>query len=300
MKKRWYFLPAAMIVFTLFLVGTFLDLEISQALATDHLQNLFTKIFAFIACFPLAFMSAVTSGIIVKLLLKQYPIVWQRILLGVFSALCFAICVWLVGSNLTSYHAFCLDHPAWYLIGLLLAVPGFLLGYFAYQKITHPHLLRQIIFVMITLAFVAGAIEVMKMLAPRIRFTAVSQMEDGLKYYRPWWNPSLTSEEIQIVREWAKANPLLGGEEHKSFPSGHSAVAMASAFILMYLPLLINSQKLRRYQGVCFYAGFAYFLLCAFSRIYGGAHYLSDTMFAGLFALMVYFIANEIYLRKLE
>ena len=294
MQKRIYFLPAFIVVFTLLLIGTFLDLQISQAIAVNG--NYFTKIFAAFANVPFSITLCVFAAFFFKLAREFYKKKWQKILLIVFSFIAVFSAIYLFGSGLTSYHAFCLDSKLWYLLGLVIVVPAFILGLYLYKYMNDKFLVRNIVIVLIATLFCVLTMEGLKMLAPRVRYTCVSQMKNGLNFYRPWYCPNLTEEEIKTVKDWATANPLMGGEEHKSWPSGHSNIALTSSFILMFFPRMMKKDNLVKYQVYFFYGGFIYFLLIAFSRVFGGAHYLSDTMFSGTFAIMVYFIANEIYL----
>lgn len=294
MKKRLFFLPALGITFALLLVGTFLDLQVSQAVVVQG--NYFTKIFAALSCVPAALTLGIASGLFTKLAREYYKKTYQKVLLIIFAVIFFVGSIYLAGDHIKSYHAFNLHGFYWYALGILVAVPGLLIGLFLFKHFESKTLLKNIIFVIAVAAFTCASIEVIKLLAPRVRYTTVMNL--GVEYYRPWWKSNLTAEQLKAVKDFAALKGW--GEEHKSFPSGHSNISLVSALILMYLPLMLKEKNLVKYQPLFFYGGFIYFLICASSRIVGGAHYLSDTMFAGTFALVVYLIANEIYIRKLD
>lgn len=298
MKKRLYFIPAFIIVLTLFIVGSIYDLNISKAIAKP--RNAFTLFFAALATLPISAFFAFNSGVIFKMNFRRYKEckTYQRILLIALSIVLFAGGTLLFGLNVSGQYAYNFNKLLGILVGLALSVPMAILGYFVYEKIDTPNLLKILIFTSIVVAFTSGCVEFIKILVPRVRFIAVSGMIDGEALFRPWYNPSITKPMIEQVKDWASQHGY--GELYKSFPSGHSNFSLSTSFILMMLPLITSNKKLLRYQILLFYVGFAYYLLTAFSRIYGGAHYLTDTTFSGLFALMVYIIANEIYIRKVE
>ena len=296
MKNRLVFLPAAVIVLALLLVGTFFDLSISQNIV--QINNLFSKVFAIFASLPATIASGVIVGFLIQLLIHQYSKIWSKILLALFALICLLLSVFIFGEAITSYHSFDLPR-AYFALGFVVTIPSAVLGYFLYRFTDNKTLLRNVIFLVVVLVIVSGSVEVIKHLVPRVRFTAVSQMPGGLDFYRPWYLSNLTNEQVAQVKEWVASHPTLGGEEHESFPSGHSAIALATILILIYLPRIFPRTRLLKYQWILFYCGFLHLLIVAFSRIYGGAHYLSDTMFSAFLGLIVYFIANEIYIRKI-
>lgn len=290
MKNRLIFIPAAVIILGLFITGSFLDLQISQAVA--NVGNLYTKIFATLSCFPVALTLSIFSGISVKYIQKNKLKVPAKVGLIIYAIGAFIVAALLPGREVIDYQSFNLP-KACILIGLLVSTPGFILGLYLYKFVPTKHLIRNILFISIVVAFTSGCVEVIKMLAPRVRFRAFAEL-GNTDLFRPWWQPSLTDAEMQLVKALDNGKDLL-----KSFPSGHSNVSLSSAFILMFVPVLFNKENWIKYQWIFFYGGFIYFLICAFSRVVGGDHYLTDTMFSALFALFVFVIANEIYLRKI-
>ena len=57
-------------------------------------------------------------------------------------------------------------------------------------------------------------------------------------------------------------------------------------------------KQLKGKETLLFYIGFAWTLLMGFSRMLVGAHYLSDVCMGALIVTVVYYITNEIALKK--
>ena len=292
MKNRLFFIPALAVTLTLLIVGTFLDFNISSSIV--QLDNGFSHFMAAFTVVPVGVTLGFMLGTLFKMVInKQYKKVWQNIILCVIS---FGVLIggsYFLGDHVTSYHAYNITNlkPLFnILFGLVMMVPGYLLGYFFLEKINNKHLFRTYLIIVITILFMVALIEVIKICFPRLRYTSVVVL--GKDYYRAWYNTDFSLNK-EFVEKWS----LVNSEEIKSFPSGHSNMGISAAFIMMFIPKLVK--KVEGKEVYFFYGGFLFFLLVAFARIFIGAHYLSDTMFAGTLALLVYFISNEIYLRKL-
>lgn len=290
MKNRLFFIPAGVIVLALLIAGSLYDLTIAKALF--HPDNAFSHFMAGFAMVPIGFMLGFILGNLFKMVVnREYKKVWQNVLLCVISFVGAIIGIYIIGSQFTSYHAYNLNKWLSFLFGMISVVPGYLFGYFFYEKMNHKRLLKIYALVGLTVLLLVAAVEVTKMILPRLRYTSVVALGDD-SLFRPWY---LT--DFSLNKQWVLDHHLIDAEEIKSFPSGHSNAALATSFALMFVPKLFPRFKGK--EVVFFYIGFIYFLLVAFSRMFIGAHYLSDTMFAGTVALLVYFISNEIYLRKI-
>ena len=293
MKNRLYFIPAAAIVVSLLFVGTFCDLQISQALV--HLDNGFSHFMAGFTVMPVSVVLGFILGTLLKMVTnKQYKKVWQNIILCVISFGLLIGGAYFLGDHFTSYHAYNLKtlRPLLNIVfGLVMMIPGYILGYIFYDKMEHKNIFKTYILIVATVVFLIVFVMLIKSLFPRLRYTSVVRL--GYEYFRPWY---LT--DFSLNKQFVADHNLIDPEEIKSFPSGHSNIGMAAAFTLMFIPKFFP--KLKDKEVYFFYGGFFFFLLVAFSRILIGAHYLSDTMFAGTLALLVYFISNEIYLRKIQ
>lgn len=289
MKNRYLFIPAGVVVLTLLIVGSLCDLTIAQGLYWAN--NGFSRFMAGFIMLPIGEGLGFLLGTLFKMVTNhEYKKKWQNILLVTISFLGLIGGSFFLGTHFTSYHSYNLN--IWYsiLFGIVMAVPGYIAGYFLYEKMNHKDLIKTYILIGVSVFFMIAFIEVTKIIFPRLRYTSV--LELGNEYYRPWY---LT--DFSLNKEFVKIHGLINNEEIKSFPSGHSQAALATAFVAMFIPKFFP--KFKGKEVYFFYGGFLFFLIAALARMLIGAHYLSDTMFAGTTALLVYFIANEIYLRKI-
>jgi len=291
MKNRLIFVPAAVILLTLFIVGTFLDLQISQGFS--NLNAMFPKAMTGFALLPLCLMIAFVGGSMIKVIMsKRYKTWYQNTLVGLFGLVCICFATYLYGKEMCSLLAFNLAKKFIIPIGLCASIPGGLGGFFLFKYVDQKDYMKKIIYLSIILFISFGIVWVMKKLAPRVRYAVVAVNGDVL--YRPWYKPDLTQELVDSIIK----SSSFGKEATQSFPSGHSSSAMLTLMLINSLPMFIN--KLKGKEKYLFYIGFAYYCFIALMRLYAGAHYLTDITFSGLVALSVYFIGNEIYLRKLS
>lgn len=290
MKNRLLFIPAGVIVLTLLIVGSFCDLSIAQALF--HQDNGFSHFMAGFTAVPLGIGLGFILGTLFKMVRNhEYQKKWQNILLCAISFIGLVAGFYFIGEHFTSYHAYNLNKWLSFLFGALSVVPGYLLGYFLYEKMDHKNLIKRYLLIVITILIMIALIEGLKILFPRLRYTSIINL--GNEYYRPWY---LT--DFSLNKQFVIDHQLIDNEEIKSFPSGHSNMGLAAAFMMMFIPKFFP--KFKNKEVYFFYIGFLFFLLVAFARILIGAHYLSDTMFASTLGLLVYFIGNDIYLRKIN
>ncbi len=285
-NKRLFLLPAAIIVIGLFIFGSLYDLEISKTLYIKG--NMFSPILASIATLPCGIVLGIILGSLFKMVTTyEFSKRWQNILLAFISFAGLIAGAYYVGSFSTSHHAYSLPFYFNFIFGFMVLIPSYLFGYYYYEKMNHKHLFSTYILLALTFFFLVGSIELLKMSFPRVRYSALVVIGDG--YFTPWYKP-----DFNIINELV--GKAISIDEAKSFPSGHSNVALFASFLLMFIPRLFD--KLKNKEAEFFYIGFIFYLLIAFSRIVGGAHYLTDTMFSGILGLLVFCISNEIYLRK--
>lgn len=288
MKKRWFYIPAGAIILILLLVGTFCDLSISKAFAnpSSFLAHLITGATGY----PLAFAAAFFGTTFIKLAnKKEYDKTWQNVLLIVFGSIAILGSILVLGYPMTSYLAFKMNRLLSLPIGLLATIPGCIVGWMLFEKIYNKRFIQNVVFVAVTIGVILAISFLFKFVGPRARFTSVRELGDN--YFRPWYLPNLTKEMLETLK-----NSSIGSQEAQSFPSSHSATAFSITVILTAFPLF--NDKFKGKEPILFFIGFTYFLLIALVRIRCGAHYLSDTMFAGMISLAIFIIANEIYIFK--
>lgn len=96
-------------------------------------------------------------------------------------------------------------------------------------------------------------------------------------YFMPWWQFGGALKQ-RLVAEG------ISSDEFRSFPSGHTACA-ACAMLAILLPTL--KKQWYNKQRTCLLIGAAWTLLVAVSRIWMGAHYLTDVTMACMIVLGV-------------
>lgn len=86
---------------------------------------------------------------------------------------------------------------------------------------------------------------------------------------------------------WFQSNGFTGNTKWTSFPSGH--VATASVIIVItLLPRMITS--LKKYTSLMMVISYGWILLIMLSRIFIGAHFLSDTIVGACFGIGIFWL----------
>lgn len=94
---------------------------------------------------------------------------------------------------------------------------------------------------------------------------------------------------------------LTGGESNnlKSFPSGHSMYAGTGLFVFPLLTMLFpKTENNRKLQVGLFYGALLWTIICMVSRVYAGAHFLSDTAAGLLTSILVGTVVYAIMFEK--
>lgn len=92
---------------------------------------------------------------------------------------------------------------------------------------------------------------------------------------------------------------LAHSDDLKSFPSGHTLYAATSMFVFPYIAAC--SPKLRedrRILVILFYIGLAWTVIAGISRVYAGAHFLSDTAAGMMCTLLVGSLIHFLFVFK--
>ena len=125
-------------------------------------------------------------------------------------------------------------------------------------------------------------INVIKVPWGRVRMRLIVQTGNE-SYFTPWWQAGTALKDRLVAEGISK-------DEFRSFPSGHTACA-SCAKLLALLPTL--SREKRKKTGALLAGGCLWALVVAFTRIWMGAHFLTDVTMAwlitlGMTALSVY------------
>ena len=294
-KAREYIVLIA-VALAMIITGSFVDFQFSKSVYDAVHTNLFGVIMSGIAEIP-SYLAMAAAGLLLILASKEIKKVGQVFswIMGIF-AVGFAI--------YNSFDTF-KDNYGMYagqfgcsetlitvlaviVIVLLFGFTGFIIIWKCRNKdrTYMRHIAIAIIVIsVLQLVVVTGAKFIIS--RPRPRYII-----DGLgveQQYREWWEfrPFANIKNAESTG-FSKGN-------WQSCPSGHSGTAIELAFALPLLVLLFddwkNSQKARL---IAFYVGMAWGVLTAFSRIYAGAHFLSDvgaglliTSLAGLLTQLI-------------
>lgn len=113
--------------------------------------------------------------------------------------------------------------------------------------------------------------------------------------------PRYRNIEGNDFRNWWEFTPFKYSDDlHKSFPSGHTGTATCAILFPLLSKVIRFKSKNTELSLLLF--SYSYIFIVAFSRIYYGAHFLSDVSFGGLitllFSLIMMFIVERIYIHK--
>lgn len=289
MKKRWLFLIPAGVLIAGLIVGSFLDLQINEALFS--LKNPFGLVVSSFGMIPGYGTLAFFGGLLCYLMRKKedFPI-WAKIIIYVLAFGMLGCSIYFLGKDVFSVNGF--ENKKLYWLGFVimgvLMFPVFIFGYWFGRFNTNDKmwLIIVIFAVAIFVALVPGVTLFKSIMhRPRYRFA----IHDYGYAFKNWWERTPDYKN--------HLDGILTKEEYKSFPSGHAAATACGMIWLTTLPLVNN--KLMKYQPLLFLAGFAWTLVVMFARSLVGAHFLSDTCFGALITLVCFYIANEIVVRKL-
>ena len=298
MKKRFHLFIIIGILLVGFIVGSFLDLQIDQALFNKNNGfGLFMASFGVYPCY--AGLAFIGGGFLCTTVRRKELPLWGKIICYVVSAVAYGMSIYLCGKEMPSpngYNNKDLTIIA-YLIPAVLFAGAYVGGYMVCRKGDAKQLwiillVMSVIFVIALLP--AGFLIKLVIHRPRYRYA----VRCGLTDYYNWWQPFsqykdfISTDEHKYIIEGFEITK----EEFKSFPSGHSGTGMILA---MYLPFASYFfPKLKGKETFLFYGGAAFGFLMMFSRLLVGAHYLTDTCMGSLIVMVVFYVVNEFAYRK--
>ena len=293
MKKRFHLLIIIGILLAGFIVGSFLDLQIDQAIfSKNNGFGLFMASFGVYPCY--AGLAFIGGGFLVTTLKRKEMPLWGKIICYIVSAAAYGMSIYLCGKEMPSPNGYNNDSlkPIAYAIPAVLFAGAFFGGFMVCRKGDAKQL--WVILLIMSVIFVVSLLPagyVIKLIIHRPRYRYAVRC--GVTDYYNWWQPFPEYKDaIGHVVEGFEITK----EEFKSFPSGHSGTGMILA---MYLPLASYFfPKLKGKETFLFYGGVAFGLLMMFSRLLVGAHYLTDTCMGSLFVMVVFYVVNEVAVRK--
>ena len=270
------------------ILGSFLDLKISQAIASPT-NGFGLTVSVIVPTIGLASLSFVGGGFFAIGFQnsRQKPL---RIVSFILFALALGASVYFAGQEDFGPNGFTDAAPriVGYIIAFFPLAGASFLGYWMFRhneekKLWILFLVYIAVIFIVLVPFITGAKAIMH--RPRYRLLA----SDDTLAFKNWWQPTFD------YKDYIAAHPGVTSEEFKSFPSGHSAyMAMLIPFVT-FMPLW--DKKMGQYQLPEFFITLALCLLAMFARILSAAHFLSDVSM-GLFGMSLFtLIANEIVMR---
>ena len=260
------------IIASFIIVGSFLDYDISSVLFKPGQEGFFGISGSILAQAP-TFIGVTVAGALLlaasryKLLEQKKNIKYGLIIFGVIGIA--------IGTFLSFYYALKLKNftsigsstKFYVLLGVSILIAFAINGLLVFfilkngSKLQFKKAVMVGILIMLIVAVEVIFYHVFKYLVSRPRPRYIFAQTEPLRYFENWWH----------------LNPLKGltDDEFTSCPSGHCANAMALPFILVALTYLKPDMKFN-YRLLAFAIGFVWTLIWAFSRIFAGAHFLSD------------------------
>jgi len=288
-KMRLHIFIATGVFLVMIILGSFLDLQINQAIFSK--DNGFGITVAALSMVVGYGVLSAMGGTFLYHGLKLTNVVWQKIIFIAASVGVLGLTVFFCArKEFFGINGWNIPSLVW--LGYLLATPimGACMfgGYIVAKKANNPKLwiLVAIAAVFAALALLLGTTAV-KGIFNRPRYRIIVSEHPNLFYN--WWERCTNSNDL--IKQYGVTS-----EEFKSFPSGHTAVSAISMLGVLLLPLALNKEI--KHQVIYFYCGLVYTLFIAFTRIWVGAHFLSDVGMGGLITVLCIYAFYEVALHN--
>ena len=288
LKMRLHLYIAMGVFLVMFIVGSFLDLQIAQGIFSEN--NGFGLTVAALSMNLGYAVIAAMGGIVLYHGVKLAKLTWQKVIFIVGSFFFLGAAIYFDAKEFFGPNGWTGVAPEY--MGYIIAAPlmggAMYLGYLVGKKANNPQLwiLMVVGAFFIGLSLIIGTTVVKNIFhRPRYRIAVA----DGCCDFYPWWERCHDYKSIMNFFG-------IGKEEFKSFPSGHTSVCALTMFGVILYPF-VTGKELKN-QVLYFYIGMAYTLFVAFTRMLVGAHYLSDVGMGGLISLVCTYIFYEIILHK--
>ena len=268
--------------------GSFLDLQISQAIA-DPNNGFALTVSAIGPTIGFAAVAAMGGGFIAFIIKGKYHIV-LKILFSVLAACCLGVAIYYPGGEYFGINGFYNPQLKWlgYVIVIIPECAAVVGGYFLFKdwKNKNMWIIFCIIIVLLLIALLV-IIPTIKdnMHRPRYRLLKTLDETNVIKF-KKWWEP---------FKEYNEVKDLYAHDNFKSYPSGHTAEASILFVPITFLPLAHD--KFKKVQMPAFYGACGLVVLVALARILAAAHFLSDVSWGAFIMLTLLLIANEIVMR---
>ena len=266
-----------------FIIGSFVDLNLMKALFSK--DNGFGLTIAAIGTIPGYGVFAILGGGFFWLFTQNSFKKPVKFIFFICSIIGLGCGIYFSGKEWFGENGFYNKDIYWvgFLISLPIMVGFYYLGYFFSKKYNNPRvwILYAALAIAAFMALVAG-VTLIKAIFHRPRYRIA--VYEGIVPFHEWWNR---------CGDYKNYLPLISKEEFKSFPSGHTGGALTFLYFATFSSLFMD----KKFQLPIFYAGVAWALFVAFTRILVGAHFLSDVSMGGLLSIVCLIIANEVVIK---
>lgn len=254
------------------IIGSFYDLQINKLLFSRG--SLYPNFFKFVGEIPMIIIISVASLIFITQGNKDY----NKILIILIS---FLFIAFPIGSSITTLKYFGITNI---FLSLIIALLYYAVVYFIVKNIkieNQKKVLDYSLFVIISIVTIFITFNVMKSIWGRMRFYAMLDI-NNFSNFTNWW--VITSNEVT-------------DDIFKSFPSGHTS-AGATTLVLIFIPEIFREKISTNLAKFFRIFPIAWTILVMYSRIFDGAHFLSDVSMALVLTCVIIFLFKRIYLSK--
>lgn len=287
MKQKKVLITYAIVFATIlvaFILGLFFDLAFAKVIY--HPRNIFGVIMAALGETPAYGGMAFIAGGLFFIGRKSEKRL--KIVLLIISILCVLAGTYLSMNAIKSHNALDIE-DMWYVslpIALFLDGGLAVLGYELTSKSTNKDILRVLLCMLASIVLILLVVTVLKKIwgRPRYRFLVTSEYYID-NYYRDWW---------QIASGVKEEFPNISSDNFKSCPSGHTGSA-SMALLLVYIPCF--NEKWKGKEMWFLLIGAIWAALVGFSRHTMGAHFITDTTFAYILAMLIIFLTNLVFFK---
>lgn len=267
-RRAALLLLALLLIFMV--VGSFLDLQISKLLYPGH-ENSVGQFFAAFGELP-AFIALSCAGSLLIVCRARINSAWAALIALIGGGLILMAVILSVHESVDSVPAM----PMWVALVVNVFVMAACSVGIVYYARSAP--VKTIVRFVLTLVLVSigtmALINIVKVPWGRARMRLIV-LTGNESYFSPWWKAG-TALKNRLVAEG------ISKDEFRSFPSGHTACA-SCAMLLALVPTL--SRRKRRRTGALLLAGCVWTAVVAVTRIWMGAHFLTDVTMAWLITL---------------
>jgi membrane-associated phospholipid phosphatase len=299
MKKRFHLLIVIGVILVGFIIGSFFDLQIDQAIfQRNNGFGLFMASFGVYPCY--ACFAFVGGALLISSIKRKELPNWVKIISYVLSGVIYVMAVYLAAKEMPSANGYNNEKLTIvsYAVAAVVFAGCFVGGVFACKNrdnLKQIWVLSLVIVVIFTVALLpAGFLIKLVIHRPRYRLAVNGELTSFYNWWQmfPEYKNYISSPEHPIFVNGVEVTK----EEFKSFPSGHSGTGMIMAMFLPFAAFFFP--KLKGKEIILFYIGAAWGFLMMFSRLLVGAHYLTDTCMGSLICMVTFYVVNEFAIHK--